>query len=175
MIRKTTIIIIMSLIYLVTFTGFASAQMNIAAKDVLAYLSGSWITEYEFPGVGLVREETTYSKSTNANTLNISINVFSGEKQIDSGTGSISYDPTTNTVSSDVNSNMTGAVYTSHEVKRDGAITWLEGTSDDPMMAKFRVKIVVDTKDSHTWSIYLPDGDGWKQFMTTVYHRDKNK
>ena len=173
MIRKTTII--MSFICVVAFASLASAQMNVAAKDVLSYLSGSWTTEYTFPGVGLVREETTYSKGANANTLKITINVFSGEKQIDSGTGSISYDPATNTVSSDVNSNMTGAVYTSHEVKRDGAITWLEGTSDDPMMAKFRVKIVVDSKDSHTWSMYLPDGDGWKQFMTTVYHRDKNK
>ena len=169
------IVIATSFIFFVVFTSFASAQMNVAAKDVLSYLSGSWITEYEFPGVGLVREETIYSKGINANTLNITINVFSGEKQIDSGTGSISYDPATNTVSSDVNSKMTGAVYTSHEVKRDGATTWLEGTSDDPMMAKFRVKIIVDSKDSHTWSIYLPDGEGWKKFMTTVYHRDKNK
>ena len=134
--------ILLGSICLLVLANYAAAQIDLSAKDMISYLKGSWVTEYEFPGMGTIREEATYSQGSDANTLTIEFKVFSGGQQIDSGEGTVTYDPATNMISSSTKSEMTGVVYTSKEFKRDGAAIWMEGSSKDPMMAKYRIRIV---------------------------------
>ena len=171
MMSKRTVLT--GIIALLVAAGAATAQIDLSAKDTIKYLQGSWVTEYEFPGMGTVREEATYSPGEEANTLKVEFKVFSGGQQIDSGEGTVKYDPATNTISSATKSETTGAVYESHEVGREGAVTWMEGTSKDPMMARYRIRIVADSKSAHTWTMYMPVGDGWKELLTCTYTRTK--
>lgn len=163
--------VLLGSICLMILASAAAAQIDLTAKDTIAYLKGSWVTEYEFPGVGMVREEVTYSPGNDANTLAVDFKVFSGGQQIDGGKGHVTYDPATNTVSSATKSEVTGEVYTSKEYKREGSVCWMEGTSKDPAMSKYRIKIVADSKEAHTWIMYMPNGDDWKELLTTTYKR----
>jgi hypothetical protein len=149
-----------------------AAETTLNPGEELKLLTGTWTTEYEWPEYGTVKEVGTYSEGPDENTLSMNFKIYSGEEQIDEGTGIITYDPETMKTSSKVNS-ATGAIYTSWEVERIGNLVIMEGTAtDSPGMEDYRIKITYLDQDHYEWVMYLPsEEEDWSEVITILYTR----
>lgn len=141
-------------------------------KADLEYLIGSWICEYDWQGAKMV-EKTVYSR-VDDNTISCVVEVIMNGNRMDEAEGTIVYDPATGLTSSTMTSKMAGFVHTTKEFKREGATSWFEGTSTMVGMMRFRIRIVRDSPDAHTWTMYMPgQNEEWSELMTVVYKRQK--
>lgn len=159
-------------VILILTATFGLAQESMTAKESLDYFTGTWVSEYEYPGMGTVREENTYTRTDDENMLKLNVAVFSGGKQIDTGEGWIKYLPEEDIVIAEVSSEAMNEVYSNREISRIGNVVWLEGHGGK-MMPHFRVKMIVTSEDSFDWNMYLPKDGDWSEAMTVTYNRKK--
>lgn len=141
------------------------------AKASMKYWLGTWETEYEYPGMGTIKEVATYTMG-GENTINMTLKVYQGDKEIDQGKGWIKYDAEKDILYSEVDSEAMGEVYTSREISREGDVIWMEGEGG-ASMPHYRIKMTVLDEDSFDWSMYVPAGEDWNELMTVTYHRKK--
>jgi hypothetical protein len=162
-----------AVLLMAVFSGALSAQETMTPQESLEYYIGTWETEYSYPGLGDVREETRYWWGEDKNTVLLEVKVYNKEgEMIDSGEGWIKYNPETGETHNQVNSTAMNEVYTSKEIKREGNEIWFEGEGGQ-MMPHYRVKMTYKGPDTMGWAIFIPQDEAWTEMMSIDYHRVK--